>query len=351
MKKNLLSALCLLALSGTTMAQQGSGLTQVYSLVNKEPLFRHTVLIIDPIYVCVNTGFASSLRFETELKKKGMIWGRITKTWIEGNAYSEDIEQAPVAVNGFRNLLASEIGGAYFLQNDNIDADVKVTTHVQRSMNTEITYKLKVPSEVKIILGLRGGNLTFRKQLLIDEESRILYYYRSMDGSYEVPILPKSKYVSNTRQPAGAHETVLGMSYTNSIFVGAHFRRVVNTIIMIDGARRRSTQNLQDFFADVVLPYYDRIPNVVDIKNEEWQLVTNKRNINKIGWRVGYSLREPKGNSWQLNVELGKRPGPKLGKDLVSNGLYAALGVCRSIGFGKYGDEKVKRSKKESRDD
>ncbi len=322
-----------------------------YSIVNTAPEFKKTAVIVDPFLVGVGgIGLASAVRVESQFHKNAMVWGKVSKTWIEGGAIINDFTDAPEAVEGVKASLRAEAGGVFFAMNKTKDADVKVTTKVRRGGNVEIHYYVKVPSKVTKMLGARTGYLSIRKPLDIDQDSRDMYYYKSADGSYQVPITVQyipSIYPPmdpNLRQPAGAHEVVSGMSYTRSLFLGAHYRKVTNTIILLDNASRRKTSRVADIYADVLLPMSTTLSNVIDIKGEQWQLAANAGTIKNIGWRVGYATRLPIGHFWQFSCEVGQRPGAMLNTAIGSTGTYFSMGIGGSIGFGKYEVGKTKGS-------
>ena len=203
-------------------------------------------------------------------------------------------------------------------------------------------YYTKVPSKVRRMVGVRAGNYTFRKALAIDDDSRTNYGYKSTDGSYQVAInLPYDKYINpappvSVKQPTGKRESPVTITYTNSVFTGIHFRKVKNTRIALNGNRIRASERITDIYADVFIPYSTSISNVVDTKGTEWQLAPRAGLKNTTGWRLGGAMRYPKGHFWQTNLEIGKRPGPKLHSGFKGNGTYIVLGVGCSIGFGKY---------------
>lgn len=326
-----------------------------YSIINTNPEFKKTAVIIDPILVGIGgVGLASALRVESQFHKNVMVWAKASKTWIDGGAIIDDFTYAPVAVEGVKASLRTEAGGVFFAMNRTKDADVKVTTRIARGSRVDIHYYVKVPSKVTKMLGARAGYLSMRKPLDIDQDSRDMYYYKTADGSYQVPILDQydpSIYPTPTpgiRQPAGAHEVVSGMSYTRSLFLGAHFRKVTNTIILLDNASRRKTTRVSDVYLDVLLPMSTSISNVKDIKGEEWQLAPNAGTVKNIGWRLGYAMRLPIGHFWQFNCEVGQRPGAMVNSPIGSTGTYFSLGIGGSIGFGKYNVAKKSADKKKS---
>ncbi len=359
MHKIALAALGLLATPTLSIAQAKSGMTVNYSIVNTEPVFKHTALLIDPVLFGVggiNGGLASALKVETQIGKV-MPWAKIRNAWTESGSYTGDFTDAPVSIDGMKKQMSTEIGCVYFLLDNTKDADVKVTTHVQRAMRTEIHYYVRVPSKVRRMLGVGAGHITFRSPLNVDQDSWDNFYYKSKDGSYQVPFTRQydpNIYPAmdpNLRQPSGTHELARSMSNTGSFFVGAHYRKVTNTIIMIDGARRRSNARISDIYADVVLPYSNKITNVMDTKGIEWQLAAQDKAINTLGWRAGFSIRQPKGHFWQVGAEVGKIPGTQVPTLVGSSGLYFALNMGGSIGFGKYAVAKKTAGKKERRDD
>ena len=314
-----------------------------YSIVNANPVFKKTAVIIDPIMFGIGgVGLASALRVESQFHDKAMVWGKVSKTWIDGGTIIDDFTNAPAAVEGVKASLRTEVGGVFFPLNRTKNTDVKVTTRISRGSRVDVHYYVNVPSKVTKMLGVRAGYLSMRRPLDIDQDSRDMYYYKSADGNYQVPILDQydpSIYPvmnPNVRQPAGTHEVVSGMAYTRALFAGAHFRKVVNTIILLDDASRRKNAVVSDFYADVVLPVSTTLSNVVDIKGEQWQIAANPGSIKNIGWRLGYGMRKPRGHFTQFNAEVGQRPGAMLNTAIGSSGIYFLMGIGFSVGFGKY---------------
>lgn len=334
------------------MAQPGGGrngkympeIMKNYTVLNTEPVYRRTAVMLDPLVINslgLGGSASSAIRVESQFHDRVMPWVKLSYSWIDVAALSWE-EDMPIAVEGIKNQLVTEVGGAFFLLNKVYDAKVRVDVHATSSMNTTTYYYTKVSSKVRRMLGARAGNYSFRKALVINEDSRQNYSYKSADGSYQVGINePYDPYRyppmdPNLRQPAGTHEAPVSMTYMSSVFTGIHFRKVKNTRILLNGGRTRTSERVTDLYADVFLPYSSSVSNVMDINNTEWQLVPNPGMKNKLGWRVGGAMRYPKGHFWQGNFEVGKRPGSTLHSGLRGNGMYILVGVGFSIGFGKY---------------
>lgn len=310
-----------------------------YSIVNADPYYKRTSLILDPFVIGVGakTGLASALRLESVVTENVMVWGKVTKTWIGEAGIGIGYEDAPVAVGGMKNHMFTEAGGAFFVINDAFDAKVKVVTKSGRSGSVHIDYYINVPSKVRRMLGVRAGHLTQRRQILVNDDSRDDYYYTSADGVYKVPVLKEHPANIYIRKPAGDYFTAVGVSNTNSAFAGVHFRKVKNTTIILNDNTTRTTDKLIDVYADVLITYYNNIRNLVDIKGVEWGLVAHDGVIRKMGWRAGCAIRLPVRGYWQANVELGKWPGPKLQTEIGNTGFFTLIGIGRSIGLGRHG--------------
>lgn len=310
-----------------------------YSIVNAYPFYKRSSLIVDPFVIGVGTktGLASALRLESVVTENVMLWGKVTNTWIGEAGIGTGYENAPVAVGGMKNQMLTEAGGAFFVINDAFDANVRVITRTRQSGNVQINYYIKVPSKVRRMLGVRAGHITHRRQIVVNDDSRDDYFYASADGAYKLPVLEKNPAYVYIRKPAGDYFTAVGVSNTNSAFAGIHFRKVKNTTIMLSDSTTRNTDKLIDVYADVLIPYYDKIRNLVDIKGVEWQLVAHQGVVRKMGWRAGCAIRLPVRNYWQANVEIGKWPGPKLQTEIGNTGFFALIGVGRSFGLGRHG--------------
>lgn len=332
------------------------GIMKSYTILNSEPEYKKTAVIFDPIVfntAGLGGGAATAIRLESQFRDNIMPWAKVSYSWIDFAASDWKIEM-PKAVEGIKNQLTTEAGIAYFFVNKICDVNVKVDVDAQGSMMHGTTYYYtKVPSKVRRMVGARAGNYTFRKALAINDDSRTNYSYKSTDGSYQVAInLPYDKYINpappiSVKQPSGKRESPVTMTYTNSVFTGVHFRKVKNTRIALNGNRIRTSERVTDIYADIFLPYSSSISNIVDSKGTEWQLAPKVGTKNSAGWRIGGAMRYPKGHFWQNNLEIGKRPGPKLHSGFKGNGMYIALGVGFSIGFGKY-NVAYKKNKSES---
>ncbi len=320
--------------------------TVSYSIIETEAnKYKHTVLYLDLIGfdTYFDASVSTNVRLETMIGERFMPAAEVRYSWSD--VATSHPGTYPTSIGGLQKQMILDIGGVYFFRSKVKKVPVKVVLHSHSSGNYTYTKYVLVPSEVKRMVGLRGGLFSDRKALTFKEESHPYFNYKSTDGLMELPINNVGNHTGV--QPAGNAYMPLAMSTTPSLYAGIHLRNIKNTIIRTSGYGKRGNTKISDLYFDLMLAPTVIIKNVMDEDGVEWQIVPKSDGIRSLGYRIGYSLHSSRYCGFIWSTEFGKRPGAILGPSFLNNGTSLTFNLGISIGSGKYLALHHKSSKKE----
>jgi hypothetical protein len=282
MEKKLL--FLIIALPALVTAQTGYTVTRNYPNIDK-PIQFHLAPQVD-LY-----SFGGLLRVvadaNVDIKNRLTLQAAIGTRAIQFGSYS----YAKVVANSYeaeKFLSFSNFGLTWYFNEKISEKELNLAFS-----KVNKTYQdLKVPVMVSKSWGLRLGNTAFQQ-------------WWQLKSKYFYAINAEVKDTDYLTQGAS-------FTYQNNslIYAGIDYRKLMNSIYMVDGKRKVSVRSIMDYYLDVLYSTGISYNDIVTVSDSRvWQLHLWDENYHKVGFLLGASVRRPQGNGVIAKMELGMRPG------------------------------------------
>lgn len=183
---------------------------------------------------------------------------------------------------------------------------IKTKTHrliLAQSSYTSGNYKytntkyIDVPGKARSIAALEGGACWMDFPILFDG---------LMNDASGFTFKPKT----GGAEVAGSESTDGGtMMRTMSFIGGLSFQRVNNLKALTDNYGVKYSTMWTNFYLDAMFAPVLNFADVVDKDGTVWDVKHN--DINRLGFRLGYAIKNTKGTTWSMKFNMGSRPGIK----------------------------------------
>lgn len=97
------------------------------------------------------------------------------------------------------------------------------------------------------------------------------------------------------------------MMRTMTFIGGLSFQRIDNLKALTDKYGVKYSTGWTNFYFDVMYAPIVNFADVVDDQGNEYDVTNSK--VNRLGWRVGYALKNTKGTALSMKINMGNRPG------------------------------------------
>lgn len=154
---------------------------------------------------------------------------------------------------------------------------------------------IDVPGKIRKIKSLEAG--------IIWLDAPILYSGTFSDKPEAFTFNPKSggDAIPATEAFGGT------MMQMMTFYGGLSFQSLSNLKALTDQYGVKYSSNWTNFYFDFM---YAPVVNFVDVKDAQGaEYEVKNEDISRMGWRLGYSLKNTKGTSWSMKMNLGSRPG------------------------------------------
>lgn len=227
--------------------------------------------------------------------------------------------------NNTRNYFCFE-GGlglviSHKVRTRNVPIILSSSSHTSGGVTYTTTYSIRggVPAKIRTIIAFRGGvnmmgnSIDYSKNV---DDSLLTFKSKNTDNQFSYSHRADSvKYNMTSVSSFGAYSST-------SIYAGFCFRHIRQLIVDVDGWGIRSNQAYNDFYIDgmfapvLLIKDFQTQPMVatvgsgtVTLPGETFDVKYSA--VSHFGWRMGWSIRQPKNQGFSYKFEFGQRPGLK----------------------------------------
>lgn len=253
--------------------------------------------------------------------------------------------------------LADEVGGAdmkdmaYMPQNG-----FSQYTYLEPTIRLHLSDKIKETNHHLVLSksSYSSGNNNYSNTQFINVpgKSRKIVSFEGAACWLDVPVLYKGLFNSNPSDFQLVHkETGIVLPATEDFggtmmrtltFIGGFsFQRLDNLKALTDKYGVKYSTAWTNFYFDVLYAPVVNFDHVVDDQGLKYE-VTNQK-VNRLGWRLGYALKNTKGTALSMKFNVGNRPG------FEGDNPYFGSRFYMDFNFGVSIANKVKRSTEEKK--
>jgi hypothetical protein len=212
--------------------------------------------------------------------------------------------------NRLGNYHLFELGATYHLRDDTRMGTAKITPHKknlsERSRWASVPTHLKVPAQVRSIVGLRGG----------------AYFWGTSFNASTIAEERGHRFVSASGDSLPASEQAYTTMASQGFFLGSSWTQIRNIFIRPNDYEASNNDHIFSLYADILVAPFVQIAPI----EKNGQVYPADFRGHRLGFRLGAQGLFNRAFGWAYKLETGYRPA------LAQRGFYAQAQIGIAIG-------------------